>query len=184
MVHQEETSNVAFTGERHNGMTTTQLRRVAWNEFLRPLRADEGPVTPERQAMFDKGKARHAVIERMIGEAHLVEQEQVYRDPQLPFEIAYHPDILRQETSLDGSIITYIYEIKPLIWFLKNRVYCEAQASGYAHFTGAVDTTMVLYHFIVPGDETLMSLSALPLRRIPWADLLPTVKHAWALMNP
>ena len=114
--------------------------------------------------MFQKGKDIHYRIEAIVGEQQFVEQEMVYRDSDLPFDIAYHPDIIRQETDLQGCITTRVYEIKPLIWFLKNRVYCLAQIGGYLHFTGAQGGDFILYQ----GGLDNLQLSVLPAERIPW----------------
>ena len=104
-----------------------------WHELLAPINREGA----KSQRAFDSGKSVHARVEAIIGNHSIVEQEYTYDDPELPFIIGYHPDLLRQEIALDGSVRTYVYEIKPLAWYLKNRTYCEAQASGYAYFTGA-----------------------------------------------
>ena len=137
--------------------------KVAWHDCLKPI-APPKPPADLAPAMFQKGKDIHYRIEAIVGEQQFVEQEMTFSEAQLPFEIAYHPDIIRQELGVQGYISTRVYEIKPLIWFLKNRVYCEAQASGYMHFTGSQTGDFILYQ----GDLDNLQLSVLPVQRIPW----------------
>jgi hypothetical protein len=158
-----------------------QLPRFAWHELLEPI-APPDPEPREAAFLFAKGKRLHYKLEAIVGQFELTEHEGVYRDPDLPFEISYHPDITRQEVGVDGSIKTYLYEIKSLLWFLKNRVYCAAQASGYAHFEGAADVLFILYWRVRRDspDEDNLSLSVLKLDRIPWPELKQLAKRAYA----
>ena len=156
------------------------LPKFAWHELLAPLKPPE-PWSVELEAKFAAGRKFHARIEGMIGEAHLVEQEMVYHDPEFPFEVAYHPDILRQELSVAGVITTYVYEIKPLIWYLKNRTYCEAQLGGYQHFTGARDAHFILYQKKAESDDDA-ALSLFRPLGVPWDDLKALALRAYAEM--
>ena len=157
----------------------SELPRVAWHDCLKPI-APPKPPADLAPAMFQKGKDIHYRIEAIVGEQQFVEQEMVYRDSDLPFDIAYHPDIIRQETDLQGCITTRVYEIKPLIWFLKNRIYCEAQASGYMHFTGAKSGDFILYQ----GNLEDLQLSILPVQRIPWwSQLRPIALKGYEMMQ-
>jgi len=150
--------------------------RFAWHELLRPI-APPKPPEDKAEKLFEAGRKVHARLEAIIGDAILVEREMTYRDPELPFDIAYHPDIVRQELGLGGSVETFVYEIKPLVWFLRNRTYCEAQCAGYKHFTGAQDALFVLYW------DDAQSLSVLPARRVPWEQLKAVSLRAYGEMK-
>lgn len=155
--------------------------RFAWHELLKPV-APPPPPPEKADVLFEGGKQVHRKLEAIIGEAHLVEQEMVYKDPSLPFDIAYHPDVLRQELGVDGAITTFVYEIKPVVWFLRNRTYCEAQAGGYAHFTGAREVLFVLYWRPDPDGE-IQSLSVLEAHRVPWEGLKAVALRAYGQMQ-
>lgn len=140
-----------------------------WHELLKQIDPSNEPPS---DFILKRGKAIHASLEKAIGTDRLNEVEYRYTSLEsgLPFDIFYHPDVVRQEAGPTGAIRTYIYEIKSLIWFIQHRTVCEAQLSGYVHFSKAYDGSFLLYQFR-NGDFRDLNLSLFPLHQIPWEAL-------------
>jgi hypothetical protein len=150
----------------------------AWHELLRPL----NDHAPAKQEVYDRGKEVHRIVRAIIGE-HWVgprprtidETENgtglLYSDFELPFDIVYHPDITRQDVSIEGVVQTHVYDVKSFSDYLQHRVYCEAQISGYAHFLGAATAELILYWRADASSPDRFALSLCTPKRIPWEQL-------------
>ena len=167
----------------------SQKPRFAWHQLTQPANDHQ----PARQEVYDRGKEIHAKLKAMIGEQWLNQPEKVdetehgtgllYRDLELPFDIVYHPDVVRQEIGLDGLVYTRVYEVKSTLDFFKHRLYCECELSGYAHFLGARSADFVLYWKPDPSSPDSLSVSVLPMWRIPWEQLKALALRAYSEMQ-
>jgi hypothetical protein len=152
--------------------------KLSWHSLLAPIYRP--PFASS--ATLDEGTERHKYIEASISnKGDAIEKQQVYSDPDLPFDITFTPDVLRQEIGLDGVVRTYVYEIKSFSWYARNVTLCESQASGYGHFTGAHTIFMVLYWKTGP-DIRDFTLSTFKLERTPWNLLRKVALEAYAAM--
>jgi hypothetical protein len=140
--------------------------QIRWHELLKGrLDSQVGDPDQDLKSKYEKGIQIHRQIQRWFPKFSAEDGfEKNYLEDGLPFEISYHVDILDSNTKT-------VYEIKPLIWWIKNQHYSRLQASGYWHFTEAERAFFILYALNHDDERSLAYVCLLPVEKVPWIQL-------------
>lgn len=134
---------------------------LRWHECIASLK--QTPDLPQNSWVFQKGNRVHERIEADFGTLK-IENDFLYADPELPFDIGYRPDLYDEKAGV-------VYEIKPVKFYRENTDYCVAQLSGYCHFRKASGA------FIIYTNDGYSGL--MPPYLKPWSELKEIALKQW-----
>lgn len=148
---------------------------LRWYECLASIKPAESRAPVRLNRLHAEGWAAHSIIEERL-KAWKDEERHVYSDPELPFDIGYHPDLYDRERKA-------VYDIKTFQWFFYHPRYCIAQVSGYKHFLNADRGDLVLY--IRNGRDILHLPYFMPQEWIiPWPELKQIALRSFEMQKP